>query len=70
MQVWVVAQIKKFDSQGMGIDWDLGGVFTTKEAAVEVCDQPGDAVWPVELDTFLGRPTVAAPDIIFPAAQS
>ena len=48
--VWVVGQIK-------GDDWELGGAFSTEEKAREVCTEPDDGYWPVEVDKFLGRET-------------
>jgi len=70
MQVWIVAQVKSVDSQGWAQDWDLGGVFTTEAKAREACTEPTDCMWPIEADTFLGRDTVAAPGLTYPAART
>jgi hypothetical protein len=56
-QVWIVAQVLSKD----GRTWELGGVFTSRDKALAVCTQPGDAIWPVTLDRFLGRASVAKP---------
>jgi len=67
--VWVVAQNKTFDDAGWAVDWELGGVFTTEEAARAACTVPTDAMWPVALDTPIGRETIAPPGITYPAAD-
>ncbi|HCA86365.1 MAG TPA: hypothetical protein DEQ61_13195 [Streptomyces sp.] len=68
VELWVVAQIKSFDAEGWALDWDLGGVFSTEDKARAACSEPRDAMWPVTLDTFLGRETVEPPDVVYPAA--
>lgn len=68
--VWVVAQVHRFDDQGQAADWDLGGVFTTDSKARAVCTEPGDAMWPVTLDQFLGRDTATPPGLTYPAVPS
>ncbi|GGU91040.1 hypothetical protein GCM10010275_30090 [Streptomyces litmocidini] len=66
--VWIVAQVKTFSPDGWALAWDLGGVFTTEDAARAQCTEPSDAMWSVELDVPLGRETVEPPDISYPAA--
>jgi hypothetical protein len=66
--VWVVAQIKSTNEQGWAEDWDLGGIYTSEPRARAACTQPADAMWPVPLDTDLGRPTIEPPGISYPAA--
>ena len=68
MQLWIVAQVKSFTAEGWAQDWDLGGVFSTEEKARAACSGPGDAMWPVTLDEFLGRETVEPPGVAYPAA--
>jgi hypothetical protein len=68
MQLWIVAQIKSFDSKGWALDWDLGGVFSSEDKARAACTGPSDAVWPVTLDEFLGRDRVEPPGISYPLA--
>jgi hypothetical protein len=57
IEVWVVAQVLSED----GKTWELGGVFTSRDKALAVCTQPNDAIFPVTLDHFIGRETVAIP---------
>jgi hypothetical protein len=68
--VWVVAQVKGLDAEGWASDWDLGGIFTTEDRARAACTDPGDAMWPVQLDRTLGRETTAPPGITYPAEPS
>jgi len=67
--VWVVAQINSTTDEGWALDWDLGGIYTTEGDARAACTRPTDAMWPVLLDTDLGRPTIAPPGIIYPARE-
>jgi hypothetical protein len=57
MKVWIVAQVLSAD----GKRWNLGGVFTSREKALELCIQPNDAVFSTELDHFIGRDPVEMP---------
>lgn len=67
MKLWVVAQVKSVDAEGWALDWDLAGVFSTEDKARGVCTEPGDCLWPVELDAFAGRPTTPPPGLIYPS---
>lgn len=66
MKLWIVVQVKTFDDEGWALDWDFAGAFTTEAKARDVCTQPGDCMWPVEADTFLGRETLPPPGRVFP----
>lgn len=68
VQVWVVAQVRSFDAQGWALDWDLGGVFSSEAKARAVCAGPGDAMWSVSLDAFLGCEAISPPGLTYPAA--
>ncbi|MFJ8555299.1 hypothetical protein [Streptomyces sp. NPDC093676] len=65
--VWVVAQVKSFNAEGWALDWDLGGIYTTEDAARSACTQPGDSMWPVQLNQPLPRETVEPPGLEYPA---
>ncbi|MFB7031724.1 MULTISPECIES: hypothetical protein [unclassified Streptomyces] len=69
-QVWVVAQVHSYDSQGWALDWDLGGVFSTEALARAACTEPTDAMWPVTLDALPSRKTAAPPGLTYPAQGS
>lgn len=55
--VWIVAQVK---DQETG-DWELGGVFSTRERAVTACTHPDDGVWEETLDQAYPRETSIPP---------
>lgn len=61
--VWVLGQVKHDG-------WDLGGVFSTHEAAAARCESVNDCVWPVTVDEFLGTETVEPPDCRYPLAET
>ncbi|MGW3417045.1 hypothetical protein [Streptomyces phaeochromogenes] len=69
MKLWIVAQVKSVDAAGWAQDWDFAGAFTSEDKARDVCTEPGDCMWAVESDTFLGRETVPAPGMSFPAGE-
>lgn len=48
--VWVVSDTSKRT-------WELGGVFTTEQAAREACTETNDGYWPVPVNQWLGRET-------------
>lgn len=49
--VWVVGQ------QGKPI-WELGGIFSTEEAAIAACTEETDCYWELPMDQDLGRETI------------
>lgn len=51
--VWIVGQLKDLATG----DWELGGVFSTYEKAVEACTHVDDCVWQEELDAPIPRET-------------
>lgn len=60
--VWIVAQVKDRDTG----DWELGGVFTTREKAVAACQHPDDAVWQETVDKPYPRDTSVPRDVFYP----
>jgi len=66
MEVWILAQVKGVDASGWATDWDLGGVFSSEEKARERCVGPGDCIWSVSLDQFLGFETISPPGLTYP----
>lgn len=55
--VWIVAQVKDPE---IG-QWELGGVFSTKEKAIAACIDPDDGIWKETLDRAYPRETSIAP---------
>jgi len=64
--IWVVGQYKggKFPNT----NWDLYGVFTTKEKAIAVCNDKSYFIGPVEINKTLGEESVMWPGCLYPKA--
>lgn len=61
--VWVVGQLK--DPQTL--DWELGGVFATREDAIAACEHRDDCIWPETVGEHHPRDvTSESPDIEWP----
>ena len=63
--VWIVGQVK---DRATG-DWELGGVFTTRDKAISACIHPDDCIWEETLDRAYPRDTSFPPDLVFPLRE-
>lgn len=66
-QVFVVGEITaqlEEDDEAVGVTWELVGVFTDEQAAVDVVTNDSQFVGPVELNRVL--PEMVWPGIYFP----
>lgn len=63
--VWIVAQVKNTETGY----WELGGVFSTRENAVDACHHPDDAVWLETLDKPYPRDSSVPMDVFFPLRE-
>lgn len=50
-KVWILAQVKNAESG----DWELGGVFSTRDLAIAACVDPYDGIWEETLDRVYPR---------------
>jgi len=68
MKLWIVAEVKSFDTRGWALDWEFAGAFATREEAAGVCTRPGLCLFSAELGVFVGGgDTMPAPDLAFPS---
>lgn len=51
VKVWILAHVKDVETG----DWELGGVFTTRELAIAACVHPYDGIWEETLDRAYPR---------------
>ena len=60
--VWVVGEARYIGSQ----EWEMVGVFTTEQKAVEACVLPRFFVGPVEIDKSFPIESVPWPGLYYP----
>lgn len=62
MEVWICGQSKTKD----GTVWELQGIFSTEEKAVEACRKPNYFVAPIILDEEYPEETEVMPGCYYP----
>ena len=64
--VFVVGRVK--GGEFPNVIWDLVGIFSSRELAVEACTERNDAVMPMVLDEKAPEEATLHPDCFFPLA--
>lgn len=68
MELWISGQYIK-EIKGVGVIWELQGVFDEKEKAVKSCRDRTYFIAPVKLNQEFPHETVQFPEAYYPLAE-
>lgn len=66
MTVWIVADVKSED----GVNWELAGVFDSREKAVASCTRWNHCIWPMKMNVMSPDETTVHPQAEYPIPRT